>query len=283
MLPNICHRPLSSSGSLERRDVEEARSYMSSSPSLGFAVKQLTPTDLRSSLLSGRNENVSNPIESPVQVKRNLGSHRSSGIWHGYFPQGHIFGRVTYFTVLGCIAFASIKLSGIGLSKTLAGSHWAFTKANDNINWTADSADYPVGPAYIRQSTVPNKLKRILSMFKIQLLHQSGARDCDLRTTFTSSSPINISRRPMPVEEAETIVRQWQTIKAEALGPSHEVNCLAKVLDESMLAQVSASCGFNLLFYVAKCHFNLVLFNNSSRHSLNYFTVKSSSPTHIFS
>ncbi|WVZ14405.1 hypothetical protein V8G54_011971 [Vigna mungo] len=237
MLPTICHRPLSSSGSLERRDVEESRSYMSSSPTVGFAVKQLTPTDLRSSLLSGRNENVSNPIEPPVQVKRNLGSHRSSGIWHGYFPQGHIFGRITYFTVLGCIAFTSIKLSGIGVSKTLTGSHSAFTKANDNINWTSDSADSPVGPAYIRQSTVANKLKRILLMFKIHLLQQSGARNHDLRPTSTSSSSINISRRPMPVEEAETIVRQWQTIKAEALGPSHEVSSLAQVLDESMLAQ----------------------------------------------
>jgi len=238
MLPTICHRPLSSSGSLERRDVEESRSYMSSSPTVGFAVKQLTPTDLRSSLLSGRNENVSNPIEPPVQVKRNLGSHRSSGIWHGYFPQGHIFGRITYFTALGCIAFASIKLSGIGVSKTLIGSHSAFTKANCNINWTADSADNPVRPAYIRESTVTNKLKRIISMFKIHYLQQSGARNHDLHTTSTSSSSINISRRPMPVEEAETIVRQWQTIKAEALGPSHEVNCLAQVLDESMLAQV---------------------------------------------
>ncbi|KAL5142743.1 Plastid division protein CDP1, chloroplastic [Glycine soja] len=239
MLPTICHRPLSSSGSLERREVEESRSYMSSSPSLGFAVKQLTPTDLRSSLLSGRNETGSNTIESPVQVKRNLGSHRNSGIWHGYFPQGHIFKRITYLTVLGCIAFASIKLSGIGLSKTLTASHWASTKANDNIAWTADSADYPVGPAYIRQSTMTNKLKRILSMFKIQRLHQSGAGNhSDLHTTLTSSSsPINVSRRPMPVEEAETIVRQWQTIKAEALGPCHEVNCLAQVLDESMLAQ----------------------------------------------
>ena len=259
MLPTICHRPLSSSGSLERRDVEESRSYMSSSPNLGFAVKQLTPTDLRSSLLSGRNETGSNPVESPVQVKRNLGSHRNSGIWHSYFPQGHIFKRITYLTVLGCIAFASIKLSGIGLSKTLTGSHWASTKANDNIAWTADSADYPVGPAYIRQSTTTNKLKRILSMFKIQLLHQSGAGNhSDLHTTLTSSSsPINVSRRPMPVEEAETMVRQWQTIKAEALGPSHEVNCLAQVLDESMLAQVVHAVAYFNLFLCNKMSFQV--------------------------
>ncbi|XP_020212382.1 plastid division protein CDP1, chloroplastic [Cajanus cajan] len=242
MFPTICHRPLSSSGSLERRDVEESRSYMSSSPNLGFAVKQLTPTDLRSSLLSGRNENGGNSVELPIQVKRNLGSQRNSGIWHNYFPVGQIFERITYMTVLGCIAFATIKLSGIGLSKTLAGSHRTFTKPNENIAWTADSADYPVGPAYIRQSIMANKLKRILTTFKMQLLPQSNAeKHSDLRTIRTSSSsPINVSRRPMPAEEAETIVRQWQTIKAEALGPGHEVNYLAQVLDESMLAQWKA-------------------------------------------
>lgn len=213
---------------------------MSSSPNVGSAVKQLTPTDLQSSLLSGRNENGSNPIESPVKVKRNLGSHHNSGIWHSYIPRGHIVERITYLTVLGCIVFATIKLSGIGLRKTLTGSNWGFTKANDKIAWTADSADYPAGPAYIRQGTIANKLKRIFSIFNIQLSHQSDAGNrSDLRTTLTSSSSsINISRRPMPLEEAETIVRQWQTIKAEALGPSHEVNCLDQVLDESMLAQV---------------------------------------------
>ncbi|KAK7314760.1 hypothetical protein VNO77_33288 [Canavalia gladiata] len=241
-LPTICHRPLSLSGSLERRDVEEPRSYMSSSPNLGFAVKQLAPTDLQSSLLSGKIENGSNPNESSVQVKRNLGSHRYSGVWDSHFTHGNIFEKITYITVLGCIAFATVKLSGMSLSKTLTGSHFAFTKANGNISLTADSSDYTVGPAYTRQSTITNKLKRILSRFKIQLLHQSDTgNQSNLHTTLTSSSsPINVYRRLMPVEQAETLVRQWQTIKAEALGPSHEVNCLAEVLDESMLAQWQA-------------------------------------------
>lgn len=43
----------------------------------------------------------------------------------------------------------------------------------------------------------------------------------------------------MPMEEAEALVKQWQIIKAEALGPSYQVHSLSEILDESMLVQVS--------------------------------------------
>jgi hypothetical protein len=46
----------------------------------------------------------------------------------------------------------------------------------------------------------------------------------------------------MPVEEAEALVKHWQAIKAEALGPGHQVHSLSEVLDESMLAQVKHIC-----------------------------------------
>ncbi|KAE9588308.1 hypothetical protein Lalb_Chr22g0353981 [Lupinus albus] len=238
-LPSICHRPLSSSGSLDQRDIEEPRSYMSSSPNIGFAVKQLAPTDLQSSLLSGSNEKANNLSESPVQVKRSLGTQRS-GIWDSHFTHAHIFGKITYISVLGCIVFATTKLMGINFSRTLNGSLGAL---NDNIAWTVDSsADYSVSPAYIRGGNIADRLKKILPIAKIPFLHKSAAaKHSDLHASLIpSSSSTNAYRRLMPVEEAETLVKQWQTIKAGALGSSHEVNCLAEVLDESMLAQWQA-------------------------------------------
>ncbi|KAF7820304.1 plastid division protein CDP1, chloroplastic-like [Senna tora] len=235
--PTICHRPLSPSVALQRRDFEEARSYTNSSPHLGFAVKQLAPTDLKSSLLSGKNDNGSNLNESPAQLKRNLGSHRN-GFWDNYFTHAHIIGRISYFTVLGCIVFATFKLLGMKLSKTRTGSHLASTRAKGNIAWTTDSSvDYNIGSAYIKGSNIADRLKKLLSMVKI--MYRSDARhQSTLRTASAPpSSFINLYKRPMPVEEAETLVKQWQTIKAEALGPSHQVHSLAQVLDESMLAQ----------------------------------------------
>ncbi|CAL0323881.1 unnamed protein product [Lupinus luteus] len=238
-LPSICHRPLSSSSSLDRRDNEEPRSYMSSSPNIGFAVKQLAPTDLQSSLLSGSIEKENNLSESPVQVKRSLGTQRS-GIWDNHFTHAQMLGKITYISVLGCIVFATTKLIGINFSRTLNGSLGAL---NDNIAWTVDSsADYSVSPAYISGENIADRLKKIFPMAKIPFLHKSAARKrSDLSASLTPlSSPTNSYRRLMPVEEAETLVKQWQTIKAEALGSSHEVNCLAEVLDESMLAQWQA-------------------------------------------
>ncbi|XP_045814432.1 plastid division protein CDP1, chloroplastic-like [Trifolium pratense] len=242
MFPTICHRPLSSSGSVERKDFEEPRSYMSSSPNLGFAVKQLTPTDLQGSLLSGKNENERNPSEPHVKVNRNLGTY-NNGIWNNHFTRAQVFERITHVTILGCIVFASMKLLGMNLGKNFTGSNWASTKAHNSTSWTANSSvNYSVGPTYTRQSSIANKLKRIMSTVKLQFLPKSdaGSRG-DLHSSLTSSSsPINVYRRLMPVEEAETLIREWQTIKAEALGPSHEVNGLAQVLDESMLSQWQA-------------------------------------------
>ncbi|KAE9586124.1 hypothetical protein Lalb_Chr24g0398561 [Lupinus albus] len=261
-LPSVCHRPLSSYGSLDRREIEEPRSYMSSSPNIGFYVKQMAHTDLQSSLLSGRNEEANNLSESPVQVKRSLGTQRN-GIWGSHFIHAHIFGKITYISVLGCMVFATMKLMGINFSRTLNASHGALTKAYDYIAWNADSSgDYSVGPAYIRGENIADRLKKILSMVKMPFLHKSGAgKHSDLHASLmSSSSPINAYRRLMPVEEAETLVRQWQTIKAEALGPSHEVNCLAEMLDESMLAQWQA------LADAAKeksCHWRFLLLNLS--------------------
>ncbi|KAF6153300.1 hypothetical protein GIB67_003490 [Kingdonia uniflora] len=47
-----------------------------------------------------------------------------------------------------------------------------------------------------------------------------------------------LDKRPFPVEEAEALVKQWQAIKAEALGPDHQLQSLSEVLSESMLTQV---------------------------------------------
>lgn len=47
-----------------------------------------------------------------------------------------------------------------------------------------------------------------------------------------------LRKRQMALEEAEALVKQWQAIKAEALGPNYQLQNLSEVLAESMLAQV---------------------------------------------
>ncbi|KAJ7970173.1 plastid division protein CDP1, chloroplastic [Quillaja saponaria] len=258
-LPTICHRPLSSTLSLERRNFEESRSYMNSSHHLGFAVKQLTPTE--SSLLSGKIDNGSTITEASVQLKRDLGIHHNR-IWDWWSAHGQLVGRLTFVMVFGCIVFATFKLSVMNLGKLKTGSQWASSKPKpytSSTAWTSDSSvDYNVGPAYIKGRGIAERLNKLLAMIKIHFMNRLDARNPSNLCSAASltSSMTKMYRRLMPMEEAETLVKQWQTIKAEALGPSHQVLSLSDVLDESMLVQWQA------LADAAKdrsCHWRFVL------------------------
>lgn len=61
-----------------------------------------------------------------------------------------------------------------------------------------------------------------------------GVKDSSMGASLNSCK-----KRSMRVEEAESLVKQWQTVKAEALGPNHQLHNLVDVLDGSMLLQVS--------------------------------------------
>ena len=68
--------------------------------------------------------------------------------------------------------------------------------------------------------------------------------------TSLSHSASELHKRPMDTEEAEELVRQWENVKAEALGPTHQVYSLSEVLDESMLVQVTVSIHLLLFLYL---------------------------------
>ncbi|KAJ7528825.1 hypothetical protein O6H91_15G021800 [Diphasiastrum complanatum] len=56
-----------------------------------------------------------------------------------------------------------------------------------------------------------------------------------------SVSPRGIKNpRPMPVKEAEALIRHWQTVKAAALGPEYAVNYLPEILADQILSRVLA-------------------------------------------
>ncbi|KAM4114349.1 hypothetical protein ACJW30_04G061900 [Castanea mollissima] len=114
------------------------------------------------------------------------------------------------------------------------------------------------GPAHIKESGVASRLKKLLAMANILVRNHSDAGNPHVLSPAASisSSMTAVFRRLMPMEEAEALVRQWQAIKAKALGPSHQVHTLSEVLDESMLVQWQA------LADAAKakcCHWRFVL------------------------
>ncbi|KAK1272989.1 hypothetical protein QJS04_geneDACA019186 [Acorus gramineus] len=83
-------------------------------------------------------------------------------------------------------------------------------------------------------------------MFKKQVKRLPDVAITQKLWPFSNLSSLSISsagagnvlyKRQMPLDEAEALVRQWQTIKAEALGPNHEIESLSDVLRDSMLHQ----------------------------------------------
>lgn len=231
----VNQRSLSSVAS-EGRDFKHSLPSVNSLRPVRSAVKQLTPTDLQTPLIPGKSSNGSNAGGSSVQLKRNLGSHHNK-VCKSWPFQMSIAKGITLITVLGCTVLFSIKLSGLRFNWIATG---ASRKPSANTSETEPFLTYDAGTACLKASSLTGRIAKLLELLKMQPGYH--ADDGYLKTSFPSAS-LSTSmemeyKRPMPIEEAEDIVKRWQTIKAEALGPSHQVYSLSEALDGPMLVQV---------------------------------------------
>lgn len=232
--PILNHRPMATTLVSERRDFDESLSHMNSSTHLGTAVKQLTPTDLQSPLILGKTGSGSSVSASSVQLKRNLSMHRDK-VWDSWFVRG-VLGKITFVAVMGCIVFATLKLTGRKGNGMRTASKRIPSKPNTHTSSMAWSADSSVDfSAYVKGNGLPGRLKKFLVTFMKQARTCSDAGNPRISDLSSSTA---VFRRVMSIDEAEDLVKQWQEIKAEALGPSHETHSLSEILDESMLVQV---------------------------------------------
>ncbi|XP_043716518.1 plastid division protein CDP1, chloroplastic [Telopea speciosissima] len=207
---------------------------------LGLAVKQLAPTNSESSLMGSKNATGGNTAS--VQLKRNLGSHHKK-VSESWWVSDNVVARIMFSTILGCFVFATFKVFGMQFGHFRSGSRWNSNKPKMDMNylsWTINpSLDHHAGPACIDGSNIGRRLGKLFLMFRNQFKNPFGGG------TFQSSWPADElcplheaqNKKPMPIEEAEALVKQWQAFKAEALGPSHSILSLSEVLAESMLSQ----------------------------------------------
>lgn len=247
-IQNLNYRPSSFALSSDNVVSSDPLTYLHSSRHLGLAVKQLAPADLQSPLMAGKASNLSGSSSPSVQLKRNFGTNPKS-IWGDWSFLVSIAGRITFITVIGCFLFTTFKLS-----------RWDCTNPKmdrSTLSWAMNpSLDCKSGPACIDLSNIGGRFRKLLLMFK-NLKHHP------YEVNTQSSSPVDglfpfmkgLHKRQMPTEEAEALVKQWQAIKAEALGPDHEIHSLPEVLAESMLAQVNTKV-------VLKSHSVIDLFTN---------------------
>lgn len=205
--------------------------FMNSSQHLYTAVEQLAPTNLQSPVASTKNIDESGASRPSVQLKRNLGLQQNK-IWNGWFSQSSLIKRVSVVALLGCTVFFSLKLTGIRSSSRLQSLPiWGSAKPH----LESDSGTFRRNPA-----SVNSNIKTLLDMLK---MHHGEHPDALYLKSFGTSATLShptseVHKRPMLTEDAEELVRQWENIKAEALGPTHQVYSLPEVLDEAMLVQV---------------------------------------------
>lgn len=238
----INHRPISRSLGSDRMAFEEPVSCTSSSRHLGPAVKQLAASNLQDPLIMGKLNIGSNTSTPSVQLKRKLGAHHNR-VWDIWLDPTNVVRNTIFVTALGCIFFATFKLMDIQIWRMRRPFIWhSDTPKTSSVAWTRDSSvDRSLEPAFIEGNNIISRLKKLLSIPNTQL--RNSSEDEVLQNSSIGTSPSSMKavyKRPMHIEEAETLVKQWQTIKAEALGPKHEVDSLFEVLDESMLDQWQA-------------------------------------------
>ncbi|KAK4350709.1 hypothetical protein RND71_030022 [Anisodus tanguticus] len=237
---HISHRPLAPAIPRDQRALEEPLSYGDTSRHLGSAVKQLAPTNLQAQLTMDK-VNVDNAAGMPsVQLKRNLGAGRK--VWEIWLGLNSIVEKIIFVVSVGCVIFVSFKLMNVQLWRTKNGSGWLLNtpRMTSSHSW---KMDFPRDPSYRlasnKRSGIIEKIKKLLPKFTMQTGRRPQASG--LQNSFfaagLSPSATEAYKTPMPIEEAETLIKKWQTIKAEALGPDHNIDGLFDVLDEPMLVQ----------------------------------------------
>lgn len=236
----VYQRPISNNLVSERRDCQDLRSISNSSQHIGSAVKQLAPIDWKSPLLLDKNSDGNKASSSAGQLKRTIGMHQNR-VWKSWFATD-MFRSFTSIAVLGCIAFFALKLTSLNLSERSSkwGPHESNTQAG-SVAWRNNSSvDNNVASANIKGNKIAGRFQKIFAAFMKQYRSCPDAANTHILcpAASLSSSMMVARRRPMPMEEAEALVKKWQAIKAEALGPCYKVHSLSEILDESMLVQV---------------------------------------------
>ncbi|XP_058097880.1 plastid division protein CDP1, chloroplastic isoform X2 [Magnolia sinica] len=236
-IPGMSNRSLSFVFSPDPRTSEEPLLHMNSTRHLGSAVKQLAPANLQSQLTVGKSSGGN--TAPPIQLKRNLGTHQKK-IFESWWATHDIIGRITLVTVVGCFVFTTCKLLCMQFGLMRSPSKWHSSKPEmktNTLSWTTEcSPHYKTGPACINsRNGIVGRLGELLVMFKKQLKHPPDAGTienpwpADDLSSFAKAAAVAgnaLRKRDMPLEEAEALVKQWQAIKAEVLGPNHQIHIL---------------------------------------------------------
>ncbi|KAJ6838653.1 plastid division protein CDP1, chloroplastic [Iris pallida] len=242
-IPSVTHQS-PSIGLFPRLRTSGEQSRIDSSEHLGEAVKQLALPNLQGQLAVGKA--IGSTGDPQLQLRRNLGLHHAK-LWESWCFSGDLAGRVSCAVLVGCLIFSTFKLLALQFgypSKVSNRLQSSYPKSNiSSPTWSMNCS-----PGSQRNNvfnnTVVGQLRKLLAVIRLNHNHQTSevsAQDAwpsDSLSSPTTTSAIAgslLKRTQMPQEEAEALVKQWQDIKSEALGPDHQIQALPEILTESML------------------------------------------------
>ncbi|KAM0903229.1 hypothetical protein ACQ4PT_018785 [Festuca glaucescens] len=217
----------SSNASPSNRTSGQQNPRLNSTSHLGEAVKQLAPTTL-----GGHS-----PVEKPanglsttsVPLKRNPGSHpvRTLESWG---VTADVIGKVAYTALLGFALFGTLKLLRFQSGYTKPVSSTRESAATSSLNEASTSEG-----SYISNS-VRKQFEKLSKMLWLNSRLHSRSEESDPSPGSSDVAAV-ASKERMSLQEAEALVKQWQDIKSEALGPDYQIDMLPKILDGSMLSK----------------------------------------------
>ncbi|KAJ6814143.1 plastid division protein CDP1, chloroplastic [Iris pallida] len=222
------------------------QSRIDSSEHLGEVAKQLSPPNLQGQ------RTVDKAIGSTggptLQLRRKL-SLQHSKLWQSWCFSGELAGRISCALLVGCFIFSTFKLLALQFEnsgKLPNRLQSSYPKLNiSSPTWSMNGLPGSQSNKFF-DNKVGGQLGKLLAVFRLNHNHQTregSAQDAwpsDSFSSLTTASAIAgtlLKRTQMPQEEAEALVKQWQDIKSEALGPDHQIQVLSEILTESMLSK----------------------------------------------
>lgn len=227
---------------------------------LDKAFKHLLSVNLQRQMSVGDpTGNISLPSS---QLKRNNDLH-SKRFWESWFSKGNMAGKIAHTALVGCIVFGAFKLLAMrsgnsNMPYELKTSHACSTSqiTASSHHGSCDSAS-----AFVKGDLM-GQLRKFWAIFRRDLKYTNGVGSLqntwptdDLSRFSAVAAGTQVHRRQMAIEEAEALVKQWQDIKAEALGPSHQIQLLPNILSESILLKVIRSfVDLDILLLIDLCY-----------------------------
>ncbi|KAL6844364.1 hypothetical protein ACP4OV_026037 [Aristida adscensionis] len=205
----------------------EQSQRLSPNSHLGEAVKQLAPTNL--GLHSSMDRPVNGSGTSSVPLKRNPGSNplRTLELWG---LTRDVIGKLAYSAVLGFVVFGTLKLFRFQFGHTKSANPNSDSASMLSLN----EASGLKGP--LATSTVRKHFEKLSKMLWLNDRIYSNS-EASNKHPVANDVAAAMRKQKMDVDDAEELVKQWQDIKSEALGPDYQIDMLSEILDGSMLSK----------------------------------------------